>query len=704
MKATETNLLQFLQNAKQFIIPIYQRTYSWDRRDCEQLWNDILRAGTRTDVSGHFVGSIVYIERGLYQISSVPELLVIDGQQRLTTIMLLLTALAEVLEKQPAEDPNLTPSRLRNYYLFNPQEEGELRYKLLLTRRDAEDLKYVLNGSHHLIKETSRIAENFQYFRDQIEKASTDVEALFLGIRKLIIVDIALDRDNDNPQLIFESLNSTGVALSQADLIRNYVLMGLEPDHQNRLYEEYWYPMEQAFEQTGSSDMFDRFMRHYLTVRTDQIPNINRVYESFKEYATGGKTGSIDDIVADVFRFAMYFVRIAVPTEKDPAIRAALQDINTLRIDVSYPFLLQVYEDWDQGVLDAAEVAEIARLVESFVFRRAICGIPTNALNRIFANLGREILPNRYVESLKVALLLKGASRRFPRDAEFRAEFVTKDVYNLTNRRNYLLEKLENFGRKEPVRVEDYTIEHILPQNPNLSAEWQEELGPKWREIQEQYLHTIGNLTLTGYNPELGDRSFREKRDMVGGFADSPIRLNHDLARRETWNEQAIKERAMKLADLAVKIWPSAEVPESAIEAYREDRRRQGERTYSLADHPFLTGDLMELFQMLRRRILNLDASVVEEILSLYIAYKTTTNFVDVVPRKDRLVLTLNMAFHEVHDPDGRCRDVTGLGRWGNGDVTVRIESPDDIEPVMNLVKQSFAKHSDDANWPESFD
>jgi predicted transport protein len=362
-----------------------------------------------------------------------------------------------------------------------------------------------------------------------------------------------------------------------------------------------------------------------------------------------------------------------------------------LKVDVSYPFLLQIYEDYKQERITKEEFIQILKYIESYVFRRAICGIPTNSLNKTFANLYKEIKSENYLERFKAALLLKGSYRRFPRDEEFKEQLIVKDVYNFRNR-NYLLRKLENHNRKELVSVESYTIEHIMPQNKNLSDEWKEELGESWKEVHEKYLHTIGNLTLTGYNSELSYKPFKVKRDMEGGFADSPIRLNQSLAKLEHWNENEILNRVRTLVDLAVQIWGCPELEEEVLNNYKSIEKEKLEKIYTIEDHPLLVeGEAMRpLFEELRKRILNLDSSVKEDILKLYIAYKTTTNFVDIVPQKNRLRLSLNMQFDEVNDPKGICKDVTDKGRWGNGDVEVGISNFEELDYIMFLIKQAF--------------
>ena len=382
--------------------------------------------------------------------------------------------------------------------------------------------------------------------------------------------------------------------------------------------------------------------------------------------------------------------------EDDLEIRRILKDIDTLRADVTYPFLIEVYDDYVHHLLGREDFMAILRLVESYVFRRAICGVPTNSMNKTFATLSREIDKSHFLESVQIALWLKDSYRRFPRDEEFRAEFMVKDVYNFRSR-NYLLRKLENYEQKEQVEIETYTIEHIMPQNPNLLLEWQQELGPDWKEVHSKYLHTIGNLTLTGYNSELSDQPFSKKREMNGGFGSSPIRLNQGLAHLAHWNQEEIEKRAKTLASLAVQIWQIPTLSPDLLARYAKTDVANGGKIYTLADHAqYLQGSILDLFERLRKRILNLDPVVREEVKKLYIAYKTTTNFVDIVPQKSRLRLSLNMRFDEINDPKGLCKDITDLGRWGNGDVEIGLSSPDQLEDVIELIKQSFEKHRED--------
>ena len=686
MKASSANLLSVLKGPKQFVIPIYQRTYSWQIAQCEKLIKDIIRISKDPSVPGHFIGSIVYFQEGIHTVSDVPELLVIDGQQRLTTVSLMIAAIAEFVKENDIEiETNFT--KLQNYYLLNAEEEGNLRYKLLLTRKDKETLIDLIKGVPLNEDHSQRVYENFNYFKSKINK--DNAEDIYNGIQRLFIVDVALEKDKDNPQLIFESLNSTGLDLSHADLIRNYILMGQEVNLQKELYERFWYPMEQSYGNEYST-YFDWFMRDYLSVKTGSIPKIDMVYDSFKNYVQGDNAPkSIKEVVEDIYKFSNHYVKIVLHKEPDTEINLAFKSISKLKVGVSYPYFLPIYNDYKDKVISKIELLEIISLIESYVFRRAICGIPTNSMNKTFSNLYKTIQKDKYIESVKASLQLLESYKRFPTDSEFEKEIVMKDVYNFRSR-NYLLSKLENFKRKELVNVDNYTIEHVMPQNSNLSQEWRSMLGENWKAIQENYLHTIGNLTLTAYNSELSDRPFKHKKTIEGGFNDSPIRLNDFLRKTEFWREEDILNRAKELSVKAINIWKSAVLTEEQLEYYRPEVKSSA--TYSIDAYDYLKGDMIELYEALKKRILNIDSSVHEEYKKLYIAYKSSTNFVDIVPQKSRLRLSLNIVFSDITDPKGYCKDITGLGRWGNGDVEVAFENLNQLDDIMELIEQAFDK------------
>jgi uncharacterized protein with ParB-like and HNH nuclease domain/predicted transport protein len=695
VKAKEAPLIRLLQSRSQFVIPIYQRTYSWTTAQCYRLWQDIVAAGAHSDGASHFIGSIVYMDDP-GPITTIDKLLVIDGQQRLTTLTLLLVAMRNQIE-ETGDEQSVKLRTISDYYLFNPAEDGADRYKLLLTQRDRDTLISLVDKVPEPPDASRRVHENLEFFATQIRQTGVDLSQIYSGILKLTVVDVSLDPHADNPQLIFESLNSTGLALTQADLIRNYILMQQPAAEQENLYTNYWLKMEQGFGQAHYATHFDAFMRHYLTLKLGRIPRIADIYAEFKKYAQQSHQ-TTRELVSDIYQYATYYAQIALGRGEDREIQRWLNEINELRIDTAYPLLLEVFADYANERATQADVIGILRLIDSYVFRRAICGIPTNSLNRTFQGFSRSIDKSRYLESAAATFQLLDGFRRFPNDEEFKRAFVDRDIYNLTARRNYVLRRLENYDRKEPVNVESFTIEHIMPQNEDLTPAWQEALGPDWKRIQETYLHTIGNLTLTGYNSELSDRSFAEKRMMSGGFQDSPIRLNRDFAKLETWDEAAIQTRAARLADLAVQVWPAPHLPASTVAVYRPPEPERTVRVRTLADHPLLRNEVLALFESLRTRILNIDASVTEEIRSRYIAFKTTTNFVDVIPRRNRLKLTMNLDLYELDDPQGICWAHDSRAYEGNGGAAFEVRSPDGLDYAMYLIHQSFDKHAEDGD------
>ena len=693
MKATEAKLLDFLKKSPQFVIPIYQRTYSWTEKECRQLWDDIVRSGGNENISVHFVGSIVYVESGLSQVTHQAPLLVIDGQQRLATVMLLLEALAKVVADSEPFD-GFSQRKIRNYFLLNPEESGDRHFKLLLSQTDKDSLTAIVGGTKLPKVHSLRVTENYSFFKRWINEIKDDLAILCKGLAKLVVVDIALNRDQDNPQLIFESMNSTGKELSQADLIRNFILMRLETKIQTRLYEQFWRPMEVDFGQEAYGTHFDLFMRHYLTVKTGEIPKINAVYDAFKFHARSTRDSNVDDnthvegLVRDIRDYSCYFCAMALGKETDIDLKRVFHDLLELKVDVAYPFLLELYHDYTSGLLSKDDFTHSVQLVEAYVFRRAICTIPTNSMNKTFANFTKALKKDRYLENIQAQFLLLPSYRRFPKDDEFYRDLQTRDLYNFRSR-SYWLRRFENFGRKEPVPVDEYTIEHILPQNENLLPKWREALGMEWQRIQQTWLHTLGNLTLTGYNSEYGDRIFTEKRDMKGGFKQSPLKLNDGLGQLEQWNEENIKMRAEKLAGLAIQVWAGPQLDAAVLAGYQP--LQVANETYSIQDHPYLlTPNLYPVFEAFRKAVLMLDTCVTEEFLKHYVAYKSETNFVDIIPQAKRLRLSINMRFAEVSDPKGLCRDITYIGRWGNGDIEVGLSTLEELPYVIGLVRQSL--------------
>ena len=406
----------------------------------------------------------MYIEAGLGNVTIQSPLLVIDGQQRLTTLTLLLAALANALEARAETDQEpvdgFSPRKLRNFYLLNPEETGERHYKLILSQTDKASLVAVVGRTDAPAEVSLRISQNYEFFRELIAARQGDLVPLCKGLAKLVVVDVALNRDLDNPQLIFESMNSTGRELSQADLIRNFILMGLEPTTQSKLYEKYWRPMELEFGQEAYGVNFDGFMRHYLTFKCGgEIPKLGEIYEKFKIYSQPkiDTPSGVEGVVKDIRIFAKYYCSMALGKESDTDLKAAFNDLRELKVDVAFPFLLELYDDYRHGRLTKYATVEVVRLTESYVFRRSVCSITPNSMNKTFANFTKMIDKAAYLESVREHFRSLPSYRRFPTDDEFRRELPLRDLYNIP-RKSYWLRRLENSGRKELVSLIDYTV------------------------------------------------------------------------------------------------------------------------------------------------------------------------------------------------------------------------------------------------------
>jgi uncharacterized protein with ParB-like and HNH nuclease domain/predicted transport protein len=686
MKVNYLNLLSLLKGPKQFVIPIYQRPYSWKLSECKKLLDDIMKVGKNPTSKGHFIGPVLYFQEDVHLVSDVPRLKIIDGQQRITTVSLLIIALSEFLKKNPDVLSDTNYSKLRNYYLLNAEESGDLSYKLLHIKKDRDLFIKLIKNIPLESGSNSRIVENYNYFSEFIN--DSNVRDIYNGIMKLFIIESAIEKDDDDPQMIFESLNSTGLDLSQADLIRNFILMRLDIDTQDELYRHYWLPMEESFGSFYNSN-FDTFMRFYLTAKNPRYTKVDKVYENFKLMRqTENADKEILEVIKDINLFAKFYANLVFDKESDQDLKRAFNSFSQLRMDVCYPFLLQVYNDYYNTELSKSDFIDIVSMLESYILRRSICGVLNNGLSTLFAELYKHIDKTNYLESLQVYFYNLENSRRFPKDSEFDSEFVIKNVYQFRLCK-YLLSKMENWNRKELVNLDDYQIEHILPQNQNLSSEWVNMLGENWVDIQSKYLHTIGNLTLTSYNPELSDRPFSEKKTMEGGFDDSPIRLNSYLKKTQVWDEENINQRSTELLSKAKLIWPSLNISKQVLEKYKSDDDSH-KNDYTLDHYEWMVGHNLDLFESLRKRILNLDTSIGVRFKKLYIAFKSVTNIVCVIPQKSKFLLNINLDFSEVNDPCGICRDVSGLGRWGNGDVEISYTNLDQLDDIMFIITQSF--------------
>jgi uncharacterized protein with ParB-like and HNH nuclease domain len=574
MEAKQTQIQIFIQTPKvQFVIPVYQRNYDWSTQQCGDLLSDIISVVEENRVS-HFIGSIVYLHEGIMITSEVRELVIIDGQQRLTTINILYVALYRFAkEKGLHQQDEIYTSFLTNQHV---QHESS-KLKLKQTDNNAIAFKAILNGTENELDKYSNVKENFSYFKSQINE--DNFLTILNGLQRLIFVEIALERDKDDPQRIFESLNSTGLDLSQSDLIRNFILMDLEPKDQNKIYDQIWNPIEEnARDLVRQKSMVSDYIRDYLTLKTKRIPNKGKVYEEFKKLYINKKDDSFQQELENIKALSVHYRKFINPQViTDNVLRRELEYISRLEINVAFPFLLQVFEDCENSIIDQPTLIKILKLIQSFTWRRFIVGLPTNALNKIFMTLYSEIDQEDYYETLCVALLKKRGSGKFPNDQELRLALHDKDLYNTQSKnRSYFFELLENHNNREYVNTasELITIEHIFPRNPD--NKWLNDLSPdEYSAFKEFKLNTIANLTLSGNNGALSNLAFINKRDMntdgkEQGYAFSRLWLNDYLKKQDYWNIEKYNERFEIIYDRFLQIWQLPNVTLPLIEADSE--------------------------------------------------------------------------------------------------------------------------------------
>lgn len=437
MQAQDIRFTELLDGAKQFIVPIFQRDYSWGTKHCERLWEDVLRVGHDPQTTGHFLGSVVYVAAEENS-AVITRWLLIDGQQRLTTLTLLLLALRDYLVgMQNASDDLPSVDAIDDYYLRNRHAKGDRRSKLMLRRADNEQIQALIDGKE-LGVSSSHVFQNYTFFCEQLAKA--DPLAVYAGVKKLIVVDVSLTRGQDDPQMIFESLNSTGLDLSQSDLIRNFVLMRLGDDLQTALYEEHWRPMEEKFGARFAGE-FDKFVRDFLVlkVRPSKQFRADQIYQQFRGYFMGPAAGNAKAVLDEMHRYAGYYARFSLGHESEPQLSDPVRRLRML-IEVAAPLMMELYEcRYRSGLLSASELREAVELLESYVFRRAVCDMQTRSLYQIFTTLAYRLQPSAPLRSLKVALFRAPAQRRFPNNHEFGDALETRDIYAMRTK-HYLLE------------------------------------------------------------------------------------------------------------------------------------------------------------------------------------------------------------------------------------------------------------------------
>ena len=545
MKAEKIKLFEFIGNGKKtFNIPVYQRNYDWKEKQCQKLFEDIENIIKFDYKIEHFLGTVVVVSSELKM--NFYENIIIDGQQRITSIMLLLKALHEKMVNEDVKED------IWEEYLINKKESEDLKIRLKPVESDERYYKKLIEEND--VSLISNICKNYKLFEKLIEESNYSAEEIYRALGKIELVRIKLEKGkkSENPQMIFESLNSTGLSLTQGDLIRNYLLMNHEYEKQKMLYKNFWLEIEKKITNEKISD----FVRDYLTMKNGTISNKNKVYEDFKKYIKQNDENMDEEGILEELKtyseYYRWFLNGDSPNEK---INEKLEEFRYLRNTTVYPLILSVFEDtYSYKNITENELLDILDLLISYIFRRSVCGYTTNSLNKIFASIVTSLESKEIYNQIEKKLMNKSRKSIFPRDEEFKAEFMKCNFYNKGTGHDfciYTLRSLDNLKNKEQIDMKNITIEHIMPQT--LNSEWKIELGSnKFEQIHSEYLNTIGNLTLTGYNPELSNKSFELKKD---SYKDSNIKITREIVDYDSWKDTEIKDRAEKLFEKAKRIW-----------------------------------------------------------------------------------------------------------------------------------------------------
>ena len=574
MKGEAQPLIKFFDGSdKRFIIPLYQRNYDWKIENCNQLFQDLLKLH-KTKRKSHFFGSIVSsIENGS------EDRFIIDGQQRITTVSLILIALVNAYKANEIEatDKKIT-EKIFKRYLVDEYQEDERKVKLKPIKKDMQAFDALLYKPKEKYVKESNVTRNYDFFYDEILKSKLSVDEIFDTIKKLEVINIKLE-DGDDAQLIFESLNSTGLDLSEADKIRNYLLMSLTPVQQDDLYSRFWNPIEEKTDYEPTS-----FVRDYLTMKQGKIGRIDKIYFIFKDYAEDSPMNRAE-LMEEMYHYAQIYHQINNAETGVDKLDRKLKQLRTLDSTIMYPFYMAFFDYAEKCGMSVDERYRVLDIVEAYFARRIICNLPSNALNKVFSTLHKDVMNQiaknttpqgeepYYIDVLTYLLLNKARSSIFPRDEEVKSEFAVRQVYKIpTPQRMFIIERLENQDNNERHEVvkqlsnKEITIEHIMPQT--LSEKWKAGLGENWETIHQQYLHTMANLTLTGYNSQYSNLTFIEKRDMEKGFKDSAFRLNNYVKDCEKWTEEELLHRQQLLLTVFLKLWP---MPTTFFEPVRRD-------------------------------------------------------------------------------------------------------------------------------------
>ena len=691
MQAIDRHFTVLFNGPKQFVIPAFQRDYSWETEHCRQMWYDILRAGN--SVGDHFIGSFVYVAGSAA--AGFSSWLVVDGQQRLTTLTLLLIALRDHIRETGWSGQEPTAAKIDAYFLKNEHEPGDKAYKVTLRRHDDATLKALVDGKHdfEIEKRSELVVKAYRYFRERLKCPEANPELVYRGVGHLKIVEVTLHRPADDPQLVFESLNSTGKDLTESDLIRNYLLMGLPEPEQTRMYDDYWSKIEVLFREAGISS--DTFLRDYIALQEKTTTQVraDRIYAEFRDFWQASDTTALAALLEDLVRFARYFVFFLQPDRIDSGpLKAAMRAVRSLGFAHAM-LVMRLYQRYEDGKLTHDDFIQALVLISSYLVRRAVLGMQTRGYWAVFARMAHSVTDKAPLEDLKVAMARQ--NYRFPADTEFMSALQESDLYGLRICQ-HILSRLENAGQGEPSPVSEYSVEHIMPQSIDNVAEWQAMLGSNWEEVHRKWLHRLGNLTLTAYNSTYSNRPFEEKKTVTGGFEQSAVRLNEYVRRQPKWTASEMEERGRRLAHRALDIWPHHDADERHILEDRLRELRQLSAT-SKPDNISMDASVAAILYGVRDAIRELGESIeiVERNSLCFYDAQSARFFAETLPMAYYVRLLLPLDFEEIVDPEGMAKDVTEwkfLVNVTHRDcgVFIDIENQESIPHAAAMVRQAF--------------
>lgn len=697
MFAINKPFIDIISGNKQFIIPVFQRDFSWTQEQCQQFWSDVTRASGLVTNGSHFIGSIVYVAAERSN-AAFQRWLLIDGQQRMCTLTLLMVALRDHIHSTgwSGTDDGPTVKKIDAYYLKNKNESGKRQFKLMLRRKDNSTLQALVNGTapSDLGNECSELlVDAYEYFRGVLCTPNVDPETIYHGIARLNVVDVTLDRNIDNPQLVFESMNSTGVDLRQSDLVRNFLLMGLNESEQTRLFDEYWSKIESLFRTSGNA--FDGFLRDYLALirrETKQV-RADRIYDEFKTFWNQDESRRLERLLADMNRIARSYASfLGIAPMQRPWLADAMSHMRSLNTTQAL-LVMRLYDYHQQDQLSNDEFIKAIELIESYLTRRAVLGMQTRGYWSVFARIAHDLNSDLVLESLQVSFARLRGNYRFPNDEEFVRGLREHDLYNLRVCK-HILERLENAGYREPSPVQDYSIEHIMPQDITNSPEWQEMIGENFTEDHPAWVHRLGNLTLTAYNSTYSNRPFELKKNVEGGFRHSAVRLNEDIRDELQWTIGEIQQRADRLANRALGIWRNHEADTESIQAadIRDLKELAGRRDVGELE---MEPAMLKVLDEIRSRIREL-VDVIEVVERKSICCYGPEFFVELLPKRHAVRLILPLEYSEVDIPEDVIAHDASTQKFvthrvnTDSDLLVDVRDVSSVTSVLPMIRQAL--------------